>query len=171
MIKKTGIILFSILPLLFFNCANPASVEFGFNDETLLLGAVGEFVISVSKIEAKIEGDYSTIWEGNRTVSVPSGTSDFLSITENTVSIDPGTYRTFKITIDSLKFKQETISTLLIDTNYQFTVNSFSDIIIGGGDELKLVVVIASFNWFDYDSLKIKTGKTPFEGAVVRQVY
>ncbi|MEO0184448.1 MAG: hypothetical protein ABIL22_02240 [candidate division WOR-3 bacterium] len=156
---------------LFWGCAQNASVEIGFNDGVILAGTFGDMIIRVSKIEAFQNAQYTTIWENGNTVSVPVNGSDFCSITGNYVSIVPGTYRKFRVTIDSLSYKIDNTVVLLLDSNYQFIPTAFSDIVIEDGDEYRLVIGISSSSWFESESLRIKPGHSPFENATLKIFY
>uniref|UniRef100_A0A7C4X8Y5 DUF4382 domain-containing protein n=1 Tax=candidate division WOR-3 bacterium TaxID=2052148 RepID=A0A7C4X8Y5_UNCW3 len=171
MFNMAKIVALGICIMVVLNCANFASVEFGFNDEGIYRGTLGQFGIRVLKIEAKTKENYSPLWEGTRLVFVQREGSGFASITEQSIQMDPGTYKTLRITVDSLCYVTDVNSFLLLDTEYQFTASSFSDITIDKGDELRLVIDIASPQWFDSDSMKIKTGHQAFEGAAVRRYY
>lgn len=157
--------------ILVVNCANVASVEVGLNDEGLFRGVPGQFVIRVLKIEAKKDEAYSVIWEGSKLLTIPAHTSSFTSITEQYVNIDPGSYKTFRITVDSLVYTKDATNAVLLYTTYQFDANAFSNIIFEADDEHKLVVNIASEQWFDMDSLKIKSRSAPFSGAKLSIYY
>jgi len=160
-----------LILILMIGCAQNAAVEIGFNDGALLAGTFGDMIIGVSKIEAFQNAEYTIIWDVGNIVTVPVNGEDFCSVTGDYVSIMPGTYRKLRITIDSMNYRIDNSVISLIDSVYQFTATSFSDIIINGNDEYRLVVGIASSNWFDSESLKIKTGHQPFEGANLKLYY
>ncbi|MGB9720801.1 MAG: hypothetical protein ACPL28_04890 [bacterium] len=162
---------FILILSLFVGCAQYASVEVGFNDGAILAGTFGDMIVRVSKIEAFQNAQYSSIWESGNTVSVPVNGSDFFSITGGYVSILPGAYKKFRVTIDSLRYKIDNTTVMLLDSNYQFTATAFTDIMIDSGDEYQLVIGINSSNWFDSESLKIKAGHSPFENATLKIFY
>lgn len=161
----------ALLVILLIGCAQNANIEIGFNDSALLAGTFGDMIIRVSKIEMLQNKEYTTLWEGSSIVMVPVNGEDFCSITNDYISIVPGTYKTLRITIDSLSYKIDNSTVLLIDSIYQFNATAFSDLVIEDNDEYRFVVGIASTNWFDSDSLKIKTGHQPFEGANLKIFY
>ena len=150
-----------VIPILIIGCAGTGSVELGFNDEGLLRGTGPELAIWVSKIEFPEEGTYTTVWEGSKRVQVPTGSREFLSITDGYIEITPGSYQTIRLTVDSLHYITDATSNPLVDTTCQFIATAFIEIVIEDGDEMQLVVDIMSSNWFDADSLT----NTPFEGA------
>lgn len=161
----------ALLGILLIGCAQNATVEIGFNDGALLAGTFGNMIIRVSKIEMLQNKEYITLWEGSNIVIVPVNGEDFCSITNGYISIVPGTYKTLRITIDSLIYKIDNSTALLIDSVYQFNATAFSDLVVEDNDEYRFVVGIASTNWFDSESLKIKTGHQPFEGASLKIYY
>ena len=152
-------------------CGNNAAVEFGMNDVTLLEGAAGDLGMRVLSIEVPDGNTYIPVWEGPEQVVVELETSDFTSITHRYIDVDPGTYGNVRVTIDSLTYIQQTSSTLVLDTAYQFVAQSFTPVVISDGDELKLVVSIAAEIWFDTDSVRIIEGHYPFEGAAMTIFY
>ena len=102
-----------IFPLLIVGCAGNALVEVGLNDETTVLaGTAGDLAMRVLRIEVP-EGDiYSTIWEGEKFVQVPTQTSDFISITEGYVEITPDAHEHIRLTVDSIRYVND-ITTML----------------------------------------------------------
>ena len=153
------------------SCAKNASVEFGVNDETLLDGAAGDLIMRVLKVELPSGSEYVTAWEGIESVRIELQTDDFVSITNGYEDVEPKAYSNVRITVDSLAHIQQTSMTVLIDTSIVFVAQAFSPIVIGDGDELQLVVVIAAENWFDEDSVRIIPGHEPFENAALRIYY
>jgi len=153
------------------SCAKNASVEFGMNDETLFDGAAGDLVMRVLKVEIPQGGEYVTAWTGIENVRVELQTDDFVSITNGYEDVEPRAYSNARITVDSLAHIQQTSTTVLVDTSFVFVAQAFSPIVIGDGDELRLVVVIAAENWFDEDSVRIIPGHDPFENAALRIYY
>lgn len=161
----------ALLGILLIGCAQNATVEIGFNDGAFLAGTFGDMIIRVLKIEMLQNKEYTAIWEGSSIVSVPINNQDFCSITNGYISIIPGTYKTLRITIDSLSYKIENSTVLLIDSVYQFTATAFSELLVEDNDEYRFVVGITSTNWFDSESLKIKPGHHPFDGASLKIYY
>jgi hypothetical protein len=160
-----------ILPILIMvGCAGTASVEVGMNDAQVD-GTFGDMVMRVTKIEVAEDNTYNTIWESVVLVNVPVQSEDYVSITQNYVEISPGSYKYVQLTVDSVRYIQNTTSIMLMRTPYQFVATAFADIIIDENEELKLVVGINSKDWFDIDSLKIKAGHDPFEGASLKVYY
>ena len=153
------------------SCAKNSSVEFGMNDETLLDGAAGDLTMRVLQIEIPHGDEYVTAWVGIENVRVELQTDDFVSITNGYEDIEPRAYTNARITVDSLAHIQQTSTTVLIDTAFSFVAQAFSPIVIGDGDELRLVVVIGAENWFDEDSVRIIPGHDPFESAALRIYY
>jgi hypothetical protein len=152
-------------------CASNASVEFGMNDETLFDGVAGDLGMKVTRIEVPDGDTYMTVWDGNEYVQVELQTSDFVSITNGYESVEPRSYSRVRVTVDSLTHVQQTASTLLIDSSFSFTAEAFTPIVIGDGDELRLVITIGAEVWFDEDSVKIIDGHYPFESAALRVFY
>lgn len=157
--------------LIIISCAQNAMIEIGFNDGALLSGVYGDMIIRVSEIEIFQDGEFVSIWNGSNIVEVPINSSDFCSITGNYIPLAGGTYKKMRITTDSLSYKIDNTIIPLLDSVYQFTANAFTDIIIEGNEEYRLVISIASTNWFDPDSQKIKTGHQPFEGVSLKIFY
>jgi hypothetical protein len=160
-----------LIIILFAGCAQNAMVEFGFNDGQLLTGTFGDMSIRVTRIEAFQNAEYTTLWENSNLVSVPVNGNDFCSITGNYVSIIPGNYKKFRVTIDSLSYSIDNTHALLLDSTFQFIASAFSDIIIEENDEYRFVISINSSTWFDSESLRVKAGHQPFEGASLKIFY
>lgn len=152
-------------------CGNNASIEFGMNDVTLLEGAAGDLGMRVLSIEVPDGNEYVPVWEGTEPMIVELETSDFTSITHRHIDVAAGTYNSVRLTIDSLAYIQQTSSTLVFDSSYQFVAQAFTPVVISDGDELRLVVSIAAEIWFDTDSVKIIEGHYPFEGAAMTVFY
>ena len=152
-------------------CGSNASVEFGMNDVTLLEGAAGDLGMRVLSIELPDGDTYVPVWEGTEPIIVELETSDFTSITYRHFDVAPGTYSRVRLTIDSLTYVQQTSSTLVFDSSYQFVAQAFTPVVITDGAELRLVVSIASEIWFDTDSVRIIEGHYPFEGAAITIFY
>jgi hypothetical protein len=152
-------------------CGNNASIEFGMNDVTLLEGAAGDLGMRVVSIEVPDGNEYVPVWEGAEPIIVELETSDFTSITHRHIDVAPGTYSSVRLTIDSLTYIQQTSSTLVFDSSYQFVAQAFTPVVISDGDELRLVVSIAAEIWFDTDSVRIIEGHYPFEGAAMTVFY
>ncbi len=157
--------------LMIIACAQNASIEIGFNDGVLLRGTYGDIIARVTRIEIFQSGEFTEIWNGNNIVNIPINSNDYCSITNGYIFITSGSYKKMRITIDSLSYKLDNTNVILLDSVYQFTANAFTDIIIEDNDEYKLVISIASTNWFDPDSQKIKIGHQPFEGASLKVYY
>ncbi len=160
-----------VLPLFIVGCAGTAMVEVGVNDEaTLLAGTAGDVGMRVLRIEVPEGDSYNTIWEGVKYVQIPTTSSDFISITENYIEITPDAYQHIRLTVDSVRYVNET-TTVLIETSYQFNANAFTEIVIEENDEFRLVVGIASTTWLDTDSIKIREGFDAFQGATLKISY
>lgn len=165
-------ILYAVLAIIaIVGCANDAAVEFGMNDESLLRGAAGDLAMRVLSIEVPEGGAYTPIWEGAEYVQVVLQNSDFVSITNRYETIEPGSYSSARVTVDSLKHVQQTVSTPLVDSAITFIAQAFTPIVISDGAEMRLVITIGAAVWFDSDSVKIRTGHEPFEGAALRIFY
>ncbi|MEO0189634.1 MAG: hypothetical protein ABIL18_01485, partial [candidate division WOR-3 bacterium] len=95
----------------------------------------------------------------------------FCSITRNYISIPSGSYKKMRITIDSLSYKIDNTTIVLLDSIYQFVADAFTELIIEDNEEYRIVIGIASTNWFDPVSQQIKTGHLPFEGASLKFYY
>lgn len=157
--------------LLLIGCAQNATVEIGFNDSAILKGSYGDLIITVSKIEMYQTKEFVEIWSGINKVSVPVGGNDYYSITGGYIPVAPGSYKKLRITIDSLIYKIDNTTVILLDSTYQFIASAFTDILIEDNEEYRLLVSIASTNWFDPVAQKIKTGHQPFEGANLKIYY
>ncbi len=164
-------LLFISMLLLIITCAQNASVEVGFNDGPLFRGIYGDIVARVIKIELFQNGKFTEIWNSNNTVSIPINGDEYCSITNSYIPVSAGSYKKIRITIDSLSYKIDNTITVLLDSLYQFTADAFTDIVVDANEEYDLVISIASANWFDPDSQKIKTGHQPFEGASLKVYY
>ncbi len=165
-------ILYALLAIIaVISCANNASVEFGMNDEALFDGVAGDLFMRVRQIELPDAGEYMTVWEGTEYVQVELQTSDFVSITDGYIDIEPGTYSRARITVDSLMHVQQSESTLVVEAAMSFVAEAFAPIIISEGDEVTLVIVLNAEIWFDETSSTIFEGQEPFEGAALRRVY
>jgi hypothetical protein len=160
-----------LLPLFIIGCTGQGLVEIGANDGVLFDGTLGDMTMTITKIELTGDGAYTTIWEGMKDISVAIQVSDFVSITDGYVEISPGAYQTIRVSGEALRYIQDSTSIPLVTTSFQFTASSFSEIVIEENDELQLVVGIMSQTWFDLDSLKIKDGYEPFQGAFLRIYY
>jgi hypothetical protein len=161
-----------LLVLAFVGCASNAQVEVGLIDEALVGRApLGNLYMRVLKIELPVNGDYTSIWEGTKPVSVAIQNGTFASITDTKVDVAPDRYKTIRITVDSLCFMNGTDSTLLVGGTIQFVAEAFTEIIVSDGDELTFSINIVSQNWFDPDSQKIITNHDPFEGASLKLRY
>jgi len=166
-----------VAPLLIVGCAGQAMVEVGLNDSEflsfLLWGTEGDIVMRVVCIEVPQDGAYDTLWSGAHEVVVPIRDRDFVSITGGDVEISPDSYLRMRLTVDSVRYVDEPVDKMLIDTPYQFTAQAFSAIVIEEDDEFRLVVNINSDAWFDSnpDSLKIREGHEAFEGAQLKIYY
>ncbi len=166
---KLAILIIPIIIII--GCAQIGQVEFGINDETQIMGTPGNLAMRVLRIEVPEEEAYTVIWEGIKYVEVPIQSSNFISITDTYMDINPGTYDEARITIDSLQFVQNSNQKVIIDTTIQFTAQPFSPIVIESGDKLKLVICIASSNWFDTVTGELKPNHIPFEGAGLKIYY
>ncbi|MCX7994227.1 MAG: hypothetical protein N3A65_00420 [candidate division WOR-3 bacterium] len=153
------------------SCAQNATVEFGFNDGTLLTGTFGDLVMDVTKIEILQERKFVEIWKGSKITYVPVSSDEYNSITDGYIPVSPGYYKEVRITIDSLIYKIDNTTVVLIDSTYQFTANAFTELLLEENHDYRLVISIASANWFSPDSQKIKTGHQPFEGASLKLYY
>lgn len=160
-----------ILPLLIIGCAGQAVIEFGVNDGALFDGTLGDISMTVTRIDMG-EGDgYVTVWEGAKEVAVGIQVSDFVSITDGYVEVTPGSYKNIRLTVESVRYIQDSVSVLLVDTSYQFTATAFTELVVEENDDLEFVVGIMSATWFDVDSLKIKDGYIAFQGASLKIYY
>lgn len=152
-------------------CADDAAVEFGMNDEPLLRGTAGDLAMRVLSIEVPDGETYATVWEGAEWVQVVLQSSDFMSITKAYETLEPKSYPRMRITVDSLTHVQLTESTLIDALPITFIAQAFTPIVISGGDELRLVIVLGASVWFDSEIPGIKEGHTAFEGAALRVYY
>ena len=152
-------------------CGSNASVEFGMNDEALFDGVAGDLRMRVLQIEAVVGGEYTTVWEGQEYVQVELQTSDFASITNNYIDIEPGTYPRVRITVDSLAHVQQTATVSVVDSAFSFVAEAFTPIVISEGDELELVIVINAETWFNENTSVIIENHYAFEGAALRIFY
>ncbi len=159
-----------LLFIVWFGCAGQAYVEIGMNDAALFAGVFGDLQMNVSRIEIAETGDYSTIWQGRKQITVAIQSSDYVPLTDAPVTVVPGSYRYLRITIDSLRYVDGS-PVLLREASLLFVAQAFANIAIEENDELRLVVLANSNNWFDLDSLRITPGKDAFEGAALRIYY
>lgn len=165
-------ILFAVVAIIVIaGCADDAAVEFGMNDEALLRGTAGDLAMRVLSIEIP-EGDtYATVWEGAERVQVVLQSTDFVSITNAYQTLEPKSYSRVRVTVDSLTHVQLTESTLIDAGPITFIAQAFTPIVLGGGDELRLVITLGAAVWFDSEIPGIKEGHSAFEGAALRVYY
>jgi len=159
-----------ILPIIIIGCAGQAIVEVGLYDESLVDAPLGDVVMRVTKIELAEDNKYNTIWESANHVEVTVQSSDFVSITEGSIEITPGSYQSIRLTVDSVCYVSDS-TVMLVETSYQFIANAFTQIVIDENDDLQLAITINSSSWLDTDSMKIKGGHELFEGAALRVYY
>ncbi|MCK4756193.1 hypothetical protein KAS56_04600 [candidate division WOR-3 bacterium] len=159
-----------ILPIIIIGCAGQAMVEVGLYDESLVDAPLGDVVMRVTKIELAEDNTYNTIWESANHVEVTVQSSDFVSITEGSIEITPGSYQSIRLTVDSVCYVSDS-TVMLVETSYQFIANAFTQIVIDENDDLQLAITINSSSWLDTDSMKIKGGHELFEGAALRVYY
>ena len=159
-----------ILPIIIIGCAGQAIVEVGLYDESLVDAPLGDVVMRVTKIELAEDNTYNTIWESANHVEVTVQSSDFVSITEGSIEITPGSYQSIRLTVDSVCYVSDS-TVMLVETSYQFIANAFTQIVIDENDDLQLAITINSSSWLDTDSMKIKDGHELFEGAALRVYY
>jgi len=159
-----------ILPIIIIGCAGQAIVEVGLYDESLVDAPLGDVVMRVTKIELAEDNTYNTIWESANHVEVTVQSSDFVSITEGSIEITPGSYQSIRLTVDSVCYVSDS-TVMLVETSYQFIANAFTQIVIDENDDLQLAITINSSSWLDTDSMKIKGGHELFEGAALRVYY
>ena len=159
-----------ILPIIIIGCAGQAMVEVGLYDESLIDAPLGDVVMRVTKIELAEDNTYNTIWESANHVEVTVQSSDFVSITEGSIEITPGSYQSIRLTVDSVCYVSDS-TVMLVETSYQFIANAFTQIVIDENDDLQLAITINSSSWLDTDSMKIKEGHVAFEGAALRVYY
>jgi len=154
------------LIMIFTGCPGTATAEIGMTDDQLLNRApLGDIYMRVLKIELPVEGTYETVWDGPAKVSVPISSGSFVSITINQVDITPADYDRIRVTVDSLGFTDGTNEILLDAGETQFVATATASIPVDDGDEVKMIVNIATVNWFDTDSLIA----SPFQGAVLKR--
>jgi uncharacterized cupin superfamily protein len=159
-----------ILPIIIIGCAGQAMVEVGLYDESLVDAPLGDVVMRVTKIELAEDNTYNTIWESANHVEVTVQSSDFVSITEGSIEITPGSYQSIRLTVDSVCYVSDS-TVMLVETSYQFIANAFTQIVIDENDDLQLAITINSSSWLDTDSMKIKGGHELFEEAALRIYY
>lgn len=159
-----------ILPIIIIGCAGQAMVEVGLYDESLVDAPLGDVVMRVTKIELAEDNTYNTIWESVNHVEVTVQSSDFVSITEGSIEITPGSYQSIRLTVDSVCYVSDS-TVMLVETSYQFIANAFTQIVIDENDDLQLAITINSSSWLDTDSMKIKGGHELFEEAALRIYY
>ncbi|NOR17789.1 hypothetical protein GQ543_08815 [candidate division WOR-3 bacterium] len=159
-----------ILPIIIIGCAGQAMVEVGLYDESLVDAPLGDVVMRVTKIELAEDNTYNTIWESANHVEVTVQSSDFVSITEGSIEITPGSYQSIRLTVDSVCYVSDS-TVMLVETSYQFIANAFTQIVIDENDDLQLAITINSSSWLDTDSMKIKGGHELFEEAALRVYY
>jgi hypothetical protein len=165
-------IFFAMIPaLVFMNCAGTASVEVGLNDEGMTLGLYGDLKMRILEVELFDGESYQTLWEGSTPMTVSIQSADFVSISNGFEVVNPGSFTSARVTVDSLRYADLSTDIMLADTAIVFSASAFTTIEIADGDEMNLVINIKSVNWFDADSIKIKNGKTPFEGAALKVYY
>ena len=153
------------------SCANNAAVEFGMNDEAVFDSEFGDIGVRIRRIELPDDDTYTTVWEGVEYLQIELQNSDFVTITNSYIDVAPGSYSSVRITADSVVYIQETSSTILVDTLFQFVAQAFAPLVIDEGDEFQLVVVIASEDWFDSNTGTIIAGSHAFQGATLRIYY
>jgi len=160
-----------VLPLIIIGCAGQGAIEFGINDSALFDGTLGDISMTVTRIEMP-EGDvYTMVWEGAKEVIVGIRVSDFVSITDRYIDVTPGSYQNIRLTVESVRYIQDSNSVLLIDTSYQFIATAFSALPVEENFDQEFVVGIMSTTWFDIDSLKIREGYEAFQGASLKINY
>ncbi|HEX7321291.1 MAG TPA: hypothetical protein VF399_13155 [bacterium] len=165
-------IIFAMIPaLIFMSCAGTASVEVGLNDEGLTLGLYGDLKMRILEVELFDGETYQTLWEGSTPITVSVQSADFVSISNGYEVVNPGSFTAARVTVDSLRYTDLSADIMLADAAIVFNAAAFTAIEIADGDEMNLVINVKSVNWFDMDSLKIISGKTPFEGAALKVYY
>ncbi len=152
-------------------CTNQAFIEVGMNDATLLAGVYGDLIMNVTKIEIAETNNYSTVWEGHKSLLVSIQSPDYVTLTDDWVQITPGEYRYMRVTADSLRYDNNITITMLHEQSFDFVAQAFSNILVDENDEIQLVILINSNNWLELDSLRIIPGKSAFEGAALRIHY
>ena len=156
--------------MIFTGCPGTATAEIGMTDDQLLARApLGDIYMRVLKIELPAEGDYQTIWDGPVNISVPISSGSVTSVTINQVSITPADYDRIRVTVDSVGFTDGANETLLDAGETQFIATAAALIPVDDGDEVTMIVNIATTNWFDADSIRIKPNTTPFQGAILKR--
>lgn len=160
-----------VLPLIIIGCAGQGAIEFGINDGALFDGTLGDISMTVTRIEMP-EGDgYTMVWEGAKEVIVGIGVSDFVSITDRYIEVTPGSYQNIRLTVESVRYIQDSNSVLLIDTSYRFTATASLALRVEENFDQEFVVGIMSATWFDVDPPKIKDGCVAFQGASLKINY
>jgi len=157
-----------VLPLIIIGCAGQGAIEFGINDDARFDGTLGDISMTVTRIEMP-EGEM--VWEGAKKVIVGIQVSDFVSITDPHIEVTPGSYQNIRLTVESVRYIQNSNSVPLIDTSYQFTATASTALSVEENFDQKFVVGIMSATWFDIDSLKIKHGCVAFQGASLKIYY
>lgn len=162
-----------LLLFLFICCGGTGMVEIGINDgpEKATLAGAGDIAMRVLRIDIPESGAYTVLWEGEQEVLVSVESSDFISVTNRYLDIEPGSYENVRVTVDSVRHVQDTIEVMLVDTAYQFVADAFTDIVIEEDDEFQLVVGINTPLWFDPGSQEIRPGHVAFEGATLKIYY
>ena len=159
-----------LLPIIFIGCAGQALVEFGMNDDEGFDGTFGDLTMRVTEIAVPQGGEYVTVWAGAQDMTIEVGETGYVSITYGYETVEPGSYGHVRVTAENLQYV-DIGSIMLVDTSYRFSAAAFTPIVLEENDELQLVININSDAWFDTDSLKIRTGHQPFEGASLRIYY
>jgi uncharacterized cupin superfamily protein len=151
-------------------CVRNAEAEFGFSDETLLLGTFGDLAFRVTKIEVPDGAEYTAIWEETKPIRVSIRDAEFISVTDGYEQIDPGSYRRIRVSADSLYYVQEANWIMLVDTTFQFVATAFLEYDIEAEEKYRFIVSMAADSWFDSDSAKLRPGHSPFDGASLKIV-
>lgn len=160
-------ILVIIFLLVVSGCMKTALVEIGFNDE----GAVnmpGDIVLWITEIEFPVG---RTLWRGYQPITVSISDKGFVSATGTYYEIDPGYYRTVRVCVDSVRYVNDTVSALLVETPYRFAACTSYPIYFDGSEEVQLVISIRTDRWLDFDEADLKDGHYPFEGAQLNIYY
>ena len=162
-----------LLLFLFICCGGTGMVEIGINDgpEKATLGTAGDIAMRVLRIDIPESGGYTVLWEGEQAVRVSVESSDFVSITNRELEIEPGAYDDIRVTVDSVRHVQDTLEVMLVDTAYQFVADAFTAIVIEEDDQFQLVVGINTPLWFDEVEQEIRQGHVAFEGASLKIYY
>ncbi len=151
-------------------CPGTATADIGMTDDQVLGRApLGSIYLRALKIELPENGEYQTVWTGPQTVAVTIGSSSMASITLNPVDIQAADYDRIRVTVDSVGFSDGTNQTLLSAAETQFVAQAIAAIPVDDGDAVTMVINIASPNWFDLDSIRIKPGAAIFEGATLKR--